>query len=224
MFSEFLDLISSHPTIAGIKDDKGLKAALTSPCKVVFVLYGNILSLPDIVCQLKDAGRVVFVNVDLVDGLSQKEVAVDFIKQKTKADGILSSKASIIKAAKAQKLLAVHRFFLIDSFSYHNVAKLAEISKPDCIEIMPGCMPKVIGWIVQAVPIPLIAGGLVCDHDDAAAALKAGAVAISSTNTSVWSFAGIRSNRPPRDRRTGRVIWTAQDAPRDAGSPTTPEA
>lgn len=216
MYNEFLDVIASHATIAGIKDDKGLKAALSSPCKAVFLLYGTILSLPDIVRQLKEAGKIVFVNVDLIDGLAQKEVAVDFVRQTTKANGILSSKVSMIKTAKAQKLLAIHRFFLIDSFSYHNVAKLAEMSKPDCIEIMPGCMPKVIGWVVQAVPIPLIAGGLVCDHDDAAAALRAGAIAISSTNTSVWSFAGIGGNRPPRDRRTGRVIWTAEGGTRDA--------
>lgn len=214
MQNQFLDDLASHPTIAGIKDDRGLKAVLNSPCKAVFLLYGTILNLAEIVRQLKDAGKRVFVNVDLVDGLAQKEVVVDFVKQMTAADGILSSKVSMIKTAKAQKLLAIHRFFLIDSFSYHNVAKLAELSKPDCIEIMPGCMPKVISWVVGSVPIPLIAGGLVCDHDDAAAAMQAGAVAISSTNAAVWSFAGAGASkaRPPRDRRAGRVIWTADSA------------
>lgn len=218
MRDQFLDSLGSHPTIAGIKDGHGLKTALHSPCKAVFLLYGSILNLADIVQQLKAAGKIVFINVDLIDGLSQKEVAVDFVKKTTTADGILSSKAPLIKAAKAQKLLAIHRFFLIDSFSYHNVAKLAELSKPDCIEIMPGCMPKVISWVVQAVPIPLIAGGLVCDHEDAAAAMKAGAVAISSTNVSVWSFSGIGGARP-RDRRTGRVIWTAESAKSTVGQP-----
>jgi len=180
--------IETKPCIAGIKDDAGLSSVLSSECKIVFVLYGDILTIASIVAKLKDHGKLVFINVDLVDGFSNKDVVVRFLKQNTQTDGILSSKASIIKAAKAQGLFTIHRLFLIDSFSYSNLAKQVDLSQPDCVEIMPGCMPKVIGWVVDQVSIPVIAGGLVCDREDAEAAIKAGAAAVSSTNPVVWAL------------------------------------
>lgn len=179
-------IIEDNPIIAGIKDEAGLKKVLITECRIVFILYGNIMTIPSIVKKIKDSGKIAFINVDLIEGLSSKEIVVQFLKQNTVADGILSSKAPIIKAAKALGFYTIHRFFLIDSFSYHNLTKQIDISQPDCIEILPGCMPKVISWVVNIVDIPVIAGGLVCEKDDVVAALNAGAKAISSTNPDVW--------------------------------------
>ncbi|WP_237579999.1 glycerol-3-phosphate responsive antiterminator, partial [Escherichia albertii] len=60
---------------------------------------------------------------------------------------------------------------------------------PDCIEILPGCMLKVLGWVTEKIRQPLIAGGLVCDEEDARNAINAGVVALSTTNTGVWTLA-----------------------------------
>jgi glycerol uptake operon antiterminator len=188
MSNWLMSSIAKKASIAGIKDDNGLQLVLKSDCKIVFVLYGDIMNIATIVATLKEHGKMVFINVDLVDGFSNKDIVVHFMKQNTQTDGILSAKASIIKAAKAQGLFTIHRFFVIDSFSYNNLGKQVEISQPDCIEIMPGCMPKVIGWVVAQVSLPVIAGGLVCDREDAEAALKAGAKAVSSTNPIVWAL------------------------------------
>lgn len=188
MGKRFYEILEDNPVIAGIKDDEGLEAALSADCKIVFILYGNILNIGDIVKKLKDNGKVAFINVDLLDGFSQKEIVINYLRKHTKADGILSSKANMIKTAKAQGFITIHRFFLIDSFSFHNLDKQIGISQPDCIEILPGCMPKVISWVIEKIDIPLIAGGLVCEKDDVVAALKAGAAAISSTNIEVWSM------------------------------------
>ncbi|HFD2570951.1 TPA: glycerol-3-phosphate responsive antiterminator, partial [Escherichia coli] len=62
-------------------------------------------------------------------------------------------------------------------------------SNPDCIESLPGCMPKVLGWVTEKIRQPLIAGGLVCDEEDARNAINAGVVALSTTNTGVWTLA-----------------------------------
>jgi glycerol uptake operon antiterminator len=188
MSSRFYDLMEENPIIAGIKDDAGLEAVLNSDCKITFILYGNVLNIGEIVRKVKDSGKMAFINVDLLDGFSHKEIVIQYLKEHTKVDGILSSKAVMLKAAKAQRLLTIHRFFLIDSFSFHSLEKQIEISRPDCIEILPGCMPKVITWVMKKINIPLIAGGLVCEKDDVVAALKAGATCISSTNPDVWSM------------------------------------
>lgn len=45
------------------------------------------------------------------------------------------------------------------------------------VEILPGIMPKVIARVADALPIPLICGGLVMDKSDVMEALNAGALA-----------------------------------------------
>lgn len=188
MNKKFNEILEDNPIIAGIKNDVDLKAVLNSNCKIVFILYGNVLNIGDITKQLKDNGKITFIDVDLIDGFSNKDVVIEYLKKYTQADGILSSKASILKAAKCQKFFTIHRLFLIDSFSLHNISRQVKISQPDCVEILPGVMPKAIPWVIELIDIPIIAGGLVCDKEDVVAALKAGATAISSTNIKVWSM------------------------------------
>ncbi|SIH59165.1 Glycerol-3-phosphate responsive antiterminator [Mycobacteroides abscessus subsp. abscessus] len=55
--------------------------------------------------------------------------------------------------------MAVQRFFLVDSFSYHQLPRVVEQAKPDAIEILPGCMPRVITWLRDDTAVPVIAGG-----------------------------------------------------------------
>lgn len=180
------DVLSRHPVIASIKDEDGLRAVLRVSCPVVFVLFGSVMTIPKIVEILKAEGRTVFVDVDLVDGFSPKPVVVDFLKENTRTDGVLSSKSIMVRASKAAGLLAIHRFFLVDSFSYNNLPKQVGLSGADAIEILPGCMPRVISWVRHDTDLPLIAGGLVCDKRDVISALGAGAIAIASSNRDVW--------------------------------------
>jgi glycerol uptake operon antiterminator len=179
-------ILEVNPIIAAIKDLEGLDTALKSNCRVIFVLFGNLLNIGEIVDKLKKNNKIVFADVDLIDGLSNSEVSIKYLKQYTKIDGILSTKASNIKAAKLEGLLTIHRLFLVDSFAYHNVEKQVSNSQPDFIQILPGAMPKVISWVVERVKIPIIAGGLVCEKEDVYAALKAGAIAIVSSNPEIW--------------------------------------
>ena len=95
-----MELLESSPVIAAVKDENGLKRSFESECQVVFILYGNICSIEGIVRQVKEQGKTAIVHADLTAGLSQKEVAVDFIRQNTQADGIISTKASMLKAAR----------------------------------------------------------------------------------------------------------------------------
>ena len=186
MDNPMLELLRENPVIASVKDDAGLRSVLRSECKIVFLLYGSVLNVSSIVEVLKKHGKMVFVDVDLIDGFASKEIVVTYLKIHTAADGVLSSKAFMVKAAKEQGLFAIHRMFLIDSMSYQNVGKQIKMSRADCIEILPGCMPRVISWLLEGVTIPLIAGGLVCDKEDVVAALKAGATAVASSNEGVW--------------------------------------
>lgn len=176
------------PVIAGIKDEKGLEKCLKSEIQIVFVLYGDICTIGDIVERLKSAGKTVFVHMDLIGGLNSREIAVTYIHQFTQADGIISTKAALVKQARDLGMFAIMRFFMLDSMAYDNVRKQIENNRPDMIEIIPGTMPKVITRLCNFIEgkVPVIAGGLIADKEDTMAALDAGAVAISTTNQDVW--------------------------------------
>lgn len=183
-----VDLLHEDPVIASAKDAASLDAILASDRRVVFLLFGSVVDVDVIIARCKAAGKIVLVDIDLLDGFATRDVVVTWLATRTQVDGVLSAKTNLIKAAKAAGLLAVHRFFLVDSFSYHQLPRVVGQSRPDAIEILPGCMPRVITWLRDDVQVPLIAGGLVCDKADVMAALGAGAVAVASSNRDVWSM------------------------------------
>jgi len=165
---------------------KVLKKCLASDCRIVFILFGDLVGITDIVSRVKAAGKLAMVHVDLIDGLAVRDVAIDFIAKNTNADGIISTKSNLVKRAKACGLLTVQRFFVLDSIALVNISKQLPLDFADMIEVLPGVMPKIIWRLVEMTGKPVIAGGLISDKEDIVNALGAGAVAISSTNTDVW--------------------------------------
>lgn len=183
----FRSIVEDCPVIAAVKDMAGLEKCLNSEIQVVFILFGNICNIADIVNRIKESGRMAVVHIDLISGLNTREISVDFIKKQTKADGIISTRQALIVRAKELGLLAVQRFFVIDSMALESVLRNREYANsPDFIEILPGTMPKIFRHICREIQIPVIAGGLISDKEDIMAALSSGACAISTTNPDVW--------------------------------------
>lgn len=185
----FFDLIEVNPVIAAVKDREGLEICCAcEEIKVVFVLYGDICSISEIVRKIKAADKIAMVHVDLMEGLSGKDVVVDFIKANTQADGIISTRSSLIKRGRELGLYTTLRTFILDSISYENCIKQIANVKPDMLEILPGLMPKIIKRISRTSKVPVIAGGLISEREDVMNALSAGAMSVSSTNPAVWKM------------------------------------
>lgn len=181
------ELLAISPIIAAVKDSESVKLAAKSDCDVVFTLYGNICDIGEIVKEIKAAGKICFVHADLVEGLALKETAARFIKENTEADGVISTKPAVIKAAKELGLMTIHRCFLLDSKSLDSFLKQLSAVGADCVEILPGVMPKIIKKVTSVARVPVIAGGLIADKEDAITALDAGADGISTTCRDVWN-------------------------------------
>ena len=183
---EFVTAVEDSPIIAAVKDTDGLNRCFESESRVIFVLFGDICNIEDIVDQIKAHGKVAMVHIDLITGLASKEIAVDFIKKYTKADGIISTKQVMIKRAKELGLYTIFRFFVIDSMAYENISRQLSIVHPDFIEVLPGVAPKVIKKICKNTNVPLIAGGLIAEKEDVMLMLSNGATSISTTNQAMW--------------------------------------
>lgn len=181
-------MLADGPVIASVKDDAGLNAAVASEVSVVFLLYGDVLTVKDLVQRAHDAGKAVFVHIDLIEGLASREVSVDFIAKNTAADGVLSTKVALTRRAKELGLVSIQRFFLLDSMAISNIEKHLSPDCSDLIEILPGLMPKIISRVCRISGKPVITGGLITDKEDVTNALSAGAVAVSTTNPDVWNM------------------------------------
>ena len=164
MNKEFLDAIEANPIIAAVKDEQGLQNCLgREELTVIFILYGDIRSIGG---------------------------TVDYICKNIHADGIISTKASMINRAKKLGMYTVLRFFLIDSMAIKNIENLENQHEqlPDVVEVLPGLMPKILKQICKTSKVPVIAGGLISDKEDVMGALGAGAAAVSTTNQKVWEL------------------------------------
>lgn len=72
MKKDFKEALENSPIIAAIKDDAGLAKCKACDSQVVFVLYGDICSIADIVDEIKSAGKLAMVHLDLITGLSSR--------------------------------------------------------------------------------------------------------------------------------------------------------
>lgn len=186
--SELLELLADSPVIASVKDDAGLAAAIESDASVVFLLYGDVVNISELVRRVHEAGKAVFIHLDLVEGLAAREISADFVARYTQADGVLSTKAALTRRAKELGLVSIQRFFLLDSMAISNIEKHLSAETSDLIEVLPGLMPKAIRRVCAVTDKPVIAGGLISDKEDVTGALSAGAVAVSATDPGVWAM------------------------------------
>ena len=75
----FREAVEANPIIAAVKDEDGLKNCCENEeIGVVFLLFGDICSIGGLVERVHRAGKIAMVHMDLIGGLSPKEVSVDY--------------------------------------------------------------------------------------------------------------------------------------------------
>lgn len=58
------DAMDNSPIIAATKDMTGLEKCLTCDSQVIFILFGDICNISDIVDKVKSAGKTAMVHID----------------------------------------------------------------------------------------------------------------------------------------------------------------
>ncbi len=182
----FMEATENCPVIPEIINDEWLEALPESDCDIVYIVYGDICTIPEIVEKVKEAGKMAIVHMDLIVGLSSKEISVDFLKKYTRADGIISMKPAMIKRANDVGLFTIQRFYLMDRFTYANIEKHIKNCNPDIVEFLPAGLSKVMSFLIEKIDRPVVASGLTQDKDDVMGALKVGAIAVATSNRRVW--------------------------------------
>lgn len=184
--NEFYNRLQVNPIIAAIKDRRQLERAIESPCEIIFVLKSDIFNIRSIVDQVKAADKGVYLHVDLIDGLSKDSLALKYIHENIKPDGIITTKTNLVKVSKGLDMFVIQRFFILDHLSLDTGIHSIETIKPNAVEILPGVMPKIAKTFVNKTRVPVITGGLIMDKEDVMNSLKAGAQGISTSKEEIW--------------------------------------
>ncbi|SET10374.1 glycerol uptake operon antiterminator [Oceanobacillus limi] len=172
--------------IPAIRNMKDFDEVLETSHKAIVLLETRLAQLKDMVAYAKRKNKKVFLHFDLIQGLKADDYGMEFLIREVKPDGILSTRGKVIGLAKKHNLLAIQRLFLLDSSALDNNLTLIRKSKPDCIEVLPGIIPRMIEKVHQDSGLPIIAGGLIKEETDVTAALEAGAVAITTSDKTLW--------------------------------------
>lgn len=178
--------LEASPIIAAVRTPEALKRACQTDVGIVFILHATLSDLAQQVHFVKDAGKSVFIHADLVEGLSADAAAVRYLRDVTVADGLISTRSSVIRAAKECGFLTVQRFFVVDSQALEAIERTVSQTHPDCIELMPGILPTVVSRLHAKLPMPVIAGGLVETKEQVISLLSAGASGISTGREELW--------------------------------------
>lgn len=180
-----IDALERTPIIAAT-DSAGWQKAVMSDVEVIFHLSANIMTIGNDIKKAKEHNKYIFVHIDLAEGIGRDRTGIKWLAE-LGADGIISTRAQLIRNAKDCGLTAIQRFFVLDSKGMGSISEMIDTTRPDLIEIMPGVIPKALS-IFSEKGIPVIAGGLIETKAEITAALSSGAIAVSTGKSNLWSF------------------------------------
>lgn len=165
---------------------KEIEEMVDSDYLYIVLLNSHIGQLKSLVQLAKSKGKKLLLHADLVQGLRNDEYAAQFLCQEIKPAGLISTRKNVILTAKKYGLISIQRLFLLDSIALESSYKLLETTKPDFIEVLPGVMPHIIKEVFEKTGIPIVAGGLIRNRHEVEDALKAGALAVTTSRKELW--------------------------------------
>lgn len=171
------------PAIRSLKDFEKL---IGSPYKKVVLLDIHIGNLASHMKEMRDHGFQVYIHLDLIKGLAINNEALEYIHQKFKPYGIITTRGKLINKAKSMKLKTILRVFLIDSSSVEKSIDMINQTSPDYIELLPGIVPKMIHFYTHTQNVDVIAGGLIETKQEVNQAIEAGAKFVTTSKKDLW--------------------------------------
>ncbi|MBE6966097.1 MAG: glycerol-3-phosphate responsive antiterminator [Ruminococcaceae bacterium] len=180
-----MECIEKNSVIAAVRSSEDFKKAVSSGCNMIFDLAPDISDVSEKARLAHSVGKKMFIHLDLASGIGKDRSGVAFVKA-AGVDGIISTRANIIKISRDAGLFTVQRFFAVDSQSVDTMVDSQKNSHADMVEIMPGVVGKVIAALKECISVPVIAGGLIETREEVDAALASGAAAVSTGKAELW--------------------------------------
>ena len=188
---DFIKVLNGYPVIPALRFEGEKRVDFSSsrsggPC---FLLDGNMNTLNEVLKKIEKHFSTIFLHIDLFSGLSPDNEGLFYLKNHFKGIlGIISTRARTLSIAKKQGFMTIFRIFLLDSESLNTGLKVASHLSPDAIEILPGIIFPIIRDLIPVIALPpLICGGFIRTKNEALQILQAGASAISTSSSALWT-------------------------------------
>ena len=176
----------SQPILLAISQMKDFEKFLQSPLDTCILMDFHINLLPSMMQVAHAAGKTVYLHADLLRGVSADEFGCEYLCQRLRADGIISTKPKVLEAARRNRVATILRLFLIDTKSLDKGAALIKNLQPDHVELLPGLACDAIADLKQRLqpvastqPQSFLCGGLIKTHAQITRCLEAGACAVT---------------------------------------------
>ena len=176
----------SQPILLAISQMKDFEKFLQSPLDTCILMDFHINLLPSMMQAAHAAGKTVYLHADLLRGVSADEFGCEYLCQRLRADGIISTKPKVLEAARRNRVATILRLFLIDTKSLDKGAALIKNLQPDHVELLPGLACDAITDLKQRLqpvastqPQSFLCGGLIKTHAQITRCLEAGACAVT---------------------------------------------
>ncbi len=180
-------LLNRSHIIPAIRGPEYINLAMVSPSAIVWLLYGTPLTLPEIVRQVRSAGKLPIANLDLLTGFAHDADGIALLAAEGIA-GVVSTRQGVLRAARAQGIIAVQRTFIVDSIAVGNITRALHHFLPDAIELLPAAAaPLCVTALHAAQPnLPVIATGLVTSMRQVDDLIRCGVSSVATSDTSLW--------------------------------------
>ncbi|MFZ5974797.1 MAG: glycerol-3-phosphate responsive antiterminator [Bacillota bacterium] len=192
MLSRVHRALADYPIIATVYStpephSEVIRAAIDSAANIITFVRGSVFDMERDVPAIIQSGKLFFVHMDLVKGVARDEFGIRYIAQKLGAQGIISTHGHVLKLAREEGLLTIQRTILVDSVAFENNIEIIKSYKPDMVEVMPGRIPEYITKLCERLDAPVITAGMVYTREHVMAALKAGALGVTTSARELWN-------------------------------------
>jgi glycerol uptake operon antiterminator len=180
-------LLEASPVIPAVRSPECLQQAARAQGKIVYFLCGDPELLPEMCEAVRDAGKIAFVNLDLVQGLTRDATAVAYLAHHG-IGGIASTHNEPLCAARSSGLFTIERTFLLDSAGLQTALRWIDRVQQDAVEVLPAIVaPHLVRQLRDpAREIPVIAGGLINTFREIEELRAQGVISVTVSNTALW--------------------------------------
>ena len=186
--SQLPSTLLERRVIPALRSLADLPLALELGLPTAIMLKGDIFDLDKLMAQTR--GKLaVLLHIDLLEGIGRDRAGLAYLKQEFGIAGLVSTRSNLIKEARSLGLLSILRLFVLDSAAYATGINLLHTLKPDAVEMLPGVVvPYIREELARDVQQPIIASGLIKTPATIREMIAAGAAAVSTSRTELWSF------------------------------------
>ncbi|MFK4064016.1 MULTISPECIES: glycerol-3-phosphate responsive antiterminator [Brucella] len=179
------------PVMATLYGVDNLQAFLDSKAEVGIVANIALRHVAEVLNALKKSNKLIVLNIDSCEGLSQDKGAIEFLAE-IGISVLLSTRVPTIQKAAQCGLLTMQKVFVTDRSTWPRSLKAISQSAPNLVQIMPSPMLGYLSAEDKRRLPPIVASGFICNEADVATAMKQGAIAVSSSNKSLWNYGSRR--------------------------------